>query len=1079
MSLSAKQRAAATRTGQDVCVVAGPGSGKTRVLIQRFAWLVRERRIAPGRILAITFTEKAATEIKKRLVTEFSRDEAVREQMERAYVSTVHGFCARLLKENAIAAGVDPGFAVFQGPDAIEELKDVIETVLDGLFAEQPEGMRGLLEAVYVPTFGGGFAPDLAGSLEDVYEALRIAGVDLAAGEPFPLPAGRHTPELRRMVDEILAEGPVKGTENQERAHATLLDWCRRMRPVLDTAPTAEHFRLLAELNVNAGHLKKATLSRGNTKAIKDEVRGRVQSEWVGGYYARERELLVEALRRIDALYRERKRARSLLDFGDLEESAIHLLTGHTEVREAVRQSFDQILMDELQDTNPLQWRLIDLLRRPNNFFAVGDINQSIYGFRHADPSVFRRYQEQLADAGRAVDRLDDNYRSRAPVLEAVERVLGDAPGIAANPLNSQGLFQEKGEPSVELLAGEAEETAEAAAIEASWVARRIRELEGSLAIGPPGAERPVQFSDIAILGRTIAGLEPVRAALDAFGIPSLLMGGKTFFETREVRDLVQWLQVLSNARDEVALAGVLRSPLVGVADETILRIRRRGESLCDSVEQAVVGNPFGCDAAELEKLTWFEELFTRQRRVRDYRPPDQLLAELIDESGYEEALTAAGRRNVEKLLTLLGERAANSPRPLAELLEELAAARGAGSEPEAPPDNSANAVKLMSMHAAKGLEFPVVFLPSLHKDTSNRQPRIVYSPGAGLGVGWRDPSDGGRGIGDAAREAFTDEVRDREAEEENRLLYVAMTRAGEHLVLSYSARRENGRPSAVCKRVAERLAGIEARRQERAVNDFPPVAEARGEERVVERAQAAGQFDSILTVTALAAFRQCPRRYYLSRYLGFDGAAAGPLWSASGEEPEPATGDRASVGATALGSEVHALLALEPVENPGQEALRLAEAFRASELGQRAARATRAEREFDVLMAVDDVVVRGSIDLWFEEAGELILIDYKTDRGKSGASAGGQYAVQLRLYALALERITGRLPDLAALFLLRTGEVVPISLSEADLQDARAAVEALKQAQETLAFPVQPGEHCMRCGHFGQLCPVTEVAAG
>ncbi len=141
-----------------------------------------------------------------------------------------------------------------------------------------------------------------------------------------------------------------------------------------------------------------------------------------------------------------------------------------------------------------------------------------------------------------------------------------------------------------------------------------------------------------------------------------------------------------------------------------------------------------------------------------------------------------------------------------------------------------------------------------------------------GLGIGWRDPSDGSAGIADAARNAFSAEVRDREAQEENRLLYVAMTRAGEHLVLSYSARRENGRPSEVCKRVADRLADLAVRHNQPALNDFPPVPEALGEEPVLHRALPAAQFDSILTVTALAAFRQCPHRYYLSRYLGFEG---------------------------------------------------------------------------------------------------------------------------------------------------------------------------------------------------------------
>jgi len=148
---------------------------------------------------------------------------------------------------------------------------------------------------------------------------------------------------------------------------------------------------------------------------------------------------------------------------------------------------------------------------------------------------------------------------------------------------------------------------------------------------------------------------------------------------------------------------------------------------------------------------------------------------------------------------------------------------------------------------------------------------------------------------------------------------------------------------------------------------------------------------------------------------------------------------------------------------------LDLARRFEESELGQRAARAERVEREFDFLLAVEDVVLRGQIDLWFEEGGELTLVDYKTDRDEAGAA---EYALQLRLYALALERYAGRLPDRAALCFLRSGKVLGVSLSGADLEDARGVVRALAAAQNTLEFPMKPGEQCRRCSFYEGLCP-------
>ena len=172
MKLSPEQQQAVEREWQDVCVVAGPGSGKTRVLTERFAWLVEQREVDPARILAITFTEKAAIEIKQRLVKRFHESPTVRESVERAWVSTIHGFCTRLLKENAIAAGLAPDFAVLEQASAERMQRESAEEALDVLFAERPKEMRRLLEAIDLSTSDDGRQDDLASSLLRIYEAF-------------------------------------------------------------------------------------------------------------------------------------------------------------------------------------------------------------------------------------------------------------------------------------------------------------------------------------------------------------------------------------------------------------------------------------------------------------------------------------------------------------------------------------------------------------------------------------------------------------------------------------------------------------------------------------------------------------------------------------------------------------------------------------------------------------------------------------------------------------------------------------------------------------------------------------------
>ena len=272
------------------------------------------------------------------------------------------------------------------------------------------------------------------------------------------------------------------------------------------------------------------------------------------------------------------------------------------------------------------------------------------------------------------------------------------------------------------------------------------------------------------------------------------------------------------------------------------------------------------------------------------------------------------------------------------------------------------------------------------------------------------------------------------------------MTRAEQRLILTHADR---GRKSPW-----EKLA-MDALPDALVSGDFPPIQRAdyrnaEVQDQLLPPPSLDGQYDSSASVTSVATFDACPRRYYLSRYLGL--------------EPEP---DGPGRGAIATGLAVHTALAGLPVDSP--EAIELAARFSASEWGQRAARASRVEREFDFLLEIEDVILRGQIDLWFEESGELVLVDYKTDRDESSAPG---YALQLRLYALALARYAGRVPDRAILYYLRPDSAIEVTLREADLRDAESKVGEFREAQEGKNFPLRPGGQCKKCAFFGGLCP-------
>jgi CRISPR/Cas system-associated exonuclease Cas4 (RecB family) len=245
-----------------------------------------------------------------------------------------------------------------------------------------------------------------------------------------------------------------------------------------------------------------------------------------------------------------------------------------------------------------------------------------------------------------------------------------------------------------------------------------------------------------------------------------------------------------------------------------------------------------------------------------------------------------------------------------------------------------------------------------------------------------------------------------------------------------------------------------------------PNIGEKSGLE--VSLPAAGAQQDGNATVTALSLFASCPRKYYLSGYLGFEGRPRKP------GEDTIASGLSAGLSAAAFGTQVHALLAGNAVPDPDPVALRLAEVFRQGPLGRRAARATRTAREFDFLMAMEDLVIRGQVDLWFEEGGELVIVDYKTDSVTAAEAhrRAQDYALQLRLYALAVERYAGRAPDRAWLYFLRPNTVVEVDLTPSLLELPDQIVRDFEDAQSKLEFPLREGERCRRCQFYRDLCP-------
>jgi ATP-dependent helicase/nuclease subunit A len=1057
---------------RDTCIVAVPGSGKTTVLVEFYRRLVVEKGVPPERILAITFTEKAARHMKDKLAESFREAPGLRRELEQAHVSTIHGFCTRLLRENSIAAGLDPEFQVLDARRAIIQQEQTAREALDRMFASKPEAMGRLIRGLA--------SPDLADDIPGLYDAMRAADIKPADLRGFVRDEETPLAEVRNVVNQLGREKTFGWKVSQvDRLHE-VLDAARRVAQLTDSPITAEHFQAIGEFPTNLKGIKQGSESHTLLMAIKDNLLPMAYRALLTQYYSGERETLIQVIECFERLYSDGKRHMAVVDFADLQAFAVLLLAGENGVRQRLRNQFQYVLMDEFQDTNRLEARLMSLIRGSGRFYAVGDINQSIYGFRHAEPGVFRAYRDDIKARSQRLVELEENWRSRPEILSAVEKISHHMQGIEPLPLIAKREFPQKTEASVEVLAAIADTQEAALDLEARWVARRILEFTRSL----PLASGVAQFGDIAVLFRNSEVVPAFTRAFDEAGVPYRLSQTKGFFETREVADLMCLLCAVDNPRDEVSLAAVLRSPFAGVSDEALLRLKSGGN--LGSVLRKLDHLNALFSPEDLAKLRKFREQFVRWRESRDAAGFDRLLMRAMHDAGYGFDPGTRAAANTEKFLALA--RDASSRLTLTQLVEELKLMRKADArEPDAPPEDAVNAVRIMTVHAAKGLEFPIVFLAALHKGVAAGCASPAFSPNFGLGAKWENPVTG-EDKRDSFLKAIEKEVTEREIHEGQRLLYVAMTRAEEHLVFSYSA----------CNKQKEWAAALEAalrldlRTPQQRVEpmeapdgdsfavrifatDAPPQPLVRGEQDsmppailLLDRPVLRGQHDFAASVTSVALYAHCPRRYFLERYIGFEGNAPRTLPRVDEDDTDH------EIDANQFGLQVHAMLAGQAVAQPAPEAQKLVDSFRASELGRRAARATRIAREFDFLMAVEDVVLRGQIDLWFEQAGGLVLVDYKTDdlKPREAAARAEFYAPQLRLYALALERQMGRSPAQAFVYFLRLAVAVPVSLERSLIDDPEALVRDFREAQSSLTFPLHEGDHCTRCPYIRGLCP-------
>lgn len=1068
-------------TGSTLFVDAGAGSGKTRALVERVTTLVLTDGVPIAAIAAVTFTEKAAAELRDRLRARFelaaedpdpvraARAGEALDGLDSAAIGTLHSFARRILSEHPIEAGLPPVF----------EVRDEIASSI--AFAQRWDDIVGRLLRNDELAVTLALARANGATFEHLRAIVKALGNDWDLIEPRVLSG--DAPVLNG-----LDPGPVA---DRVREVVGLLDACSvpdtdklalritAIEPFADALDAAagdaeQVVRLLLGLS-NMGRVGNVG-AKGNWAVPVNDVRATVS-----GLAAEAKESLAELrddtlrvlVRFLAGQVRDaalERRAHGELEFHDLLVAARELLRDHPEVRAALHAKYQRLLLDEFQDTDPIQLEIATRIAGgaaadapdwtgndfdPGRLFVVGDPKQSIYRFRRADIAMYLRAGEAL---GERVG-LSTNFRTTGPIVDWVNRVFRK---LIEYDEDKQPEYASLDAFRTEDLAGAAVTVLGARAHDRQTRAPELREIEAADVAGvianavdsawevkdPDSGElRPIRYGDIAVLIPSRTSLYTLERALGRAQIPYHAEARSLVYASEEVRDLLICARAVADPADTLALVTALRSPLFGCGDDDLWHWKKDvgyfsvfGDA--DDVPEAARGNPVGPALRSLGQLT----------RRAGWMTPAEVLAEIVAERRMLE-VAATEVQTVEKwrrLRFVLDQARGWSDAASDGLREYLTWVNMQATDNSRVTESVAgelglDSVRILTVHAAKGLEFPMVVVSGMSgRPAGTRGAQLLWPKTGGFQVRLK----GDLATTDFSAECVLDEQMD--ASERIRLLYVATTRARDHLVVSLH-RAERKADSEAQMTMAQLLADSGA---VQGAAEFVSVASpARGD---LDLGRLTGWPEPItreLWEAQHAAVTANAARPASISASGLEGTAPEVMLAEVPPEEQDVVAGRAK-GArdvelppwskgrygSAIGRAVHAVLQMIDLAAPvgldhlvrtqsvaegvpGQADLvaDLARSALASEVVGRAAERDHWRETLVATTRADGQVVEGYVDLIYrEDDGRLVIVDYKTDAVPAGAFASRDryYRPQLEAYAEALGAATGTGPAASLLYL-------------------------------------------------------------
>ncbi len=1133
--------------GNTLFVEAGAGTGKTNSLIQRVLSLVTGPEAVPlSNIAAITFTEKAAAELRNRIRAELNAEltravdspmeadaigverlQSALDELDGAAISTLHSFARRLLGEHPVEAGLPPLFETLDPIASEIQFDERWSAFADSLLSSN-SSCRWAIEMVDGAGVGIDSLRQLALHFNDNWDRLNWTPGD-AATPSIPVESlldaarrllGRST-ECTASTDKLLARF------GQLQAWTSRLDAARndRERLAVLIASGAEGIPRVRSVGSKGNWPNVGSIREGFAEL--DEARGEAASEVLDAAIWQ----LAAQIRTFTLDAAEARRSSGTLEFHDLLVWARWLLRDspqRSEVRTALGQRYRRLLLDEFQDTDPIQVELATLMcsrdvnespgdwqhveTEPGRLFFVGDPKQSIYRFRRADIGLYLAARERFGTRTGMQTSLSVNFRTAAPIIEWINRVFNamivphpsSQPEYA--PLRAWRPAADSGAPVT--LLGHSEHSkdtsaAEVRAAEAADVARAIvAVVEGRWSVTDPrtGETRRARFEDVAVLIPTRTSLDELELGLSNAGIPYRLEASSFVWRSAIVRDLMMCLQAIADPTDDLAIVSALRTPLYGCGDDD-LYVYAQHATGWNYISPCPEGVPDGPDHPVANGLAHLRKLHEAHSLVSPAVIADRLLR---DRRALEQAIAGTRTREAWRQLRFVVDQArAWSESQHSGLRSFLRWARRQASEgakvTEAVlPESDDDAVRIMTIHASKGLEFPIVIMAGLQNTAGGTRD----STEVGFGTAGSPPAIRLRsGVQTAGYDNWVADEQLAGHHERIRLLYVGATRARDHLIVSLHRKPLAASPpdehrltsaQVICEAIAAGDAidhAVWSHDWSGDVNAVPPASGPAQPVPMIERLDWRRRLDAALASTQAAASLSATAIARASAQHGgpLDDAGTTDLVAGFAKDGpddhlgvEHAIGSRGRYG-TSLGRAVHAVLQDVDLRN-GDHLAPLAQAAAAAEglSNQRhaieryvrsaldsttVAEATRGRhwREIYTATPADTArdrdreqartrpapIIEGYIDLLYErEDGDLVVVDYKTDRVDDEASIRRKvddYRLQGATYAWCLERSTGRrVCEVVFLFLSSSGPARSGVLTGDNLSRAIGEVEAV-----------------------------------